>query len=119
MTIMTSYNKINGVWSHYNYDLCVTVLRTEFGFDGTVITDWWMRKSRSKEFPRLKNNAYRVRSGVDVLMPGSISRLRCKLDNSVVVSFKRGDLSLGEIQRTASNVLTLCLRLFSNYKNRR
>lgn len=119
MTIMTSYNKINGAWSHYNYDLCVTVLRTEFGFDGTVITDWWMRKSRSKEFPRLKNNAYRVRSGVDVLMPGSISRLRCKLDNSVVVSFKRGDLSLGEIQRTASNVLTLCLRLFSNYKNRR
>ena len=27
--IMTSYNKINSVWGHYNYDLCTTILRDE------------------------------------------------------------------------------------------
>lgn len=73
--IMTSYNKINGVWSHYNYDLATEVLRNEWGFDGVVITDWWMRKASSPEFPTVKDNAYRVRSGVDVLMPGGIKRL--------------------------------------------
>ena len=40
LNIMTSYNKINGVWSHYNYDLATTVLRKEWGFDGCVMTDW-------------------------------------------------------------------------------
>lgn len=31
ISIMTSYNKVNGVWSHYNYDLVTTVLRREWG----------------------------------------------------------------------------------------
>ncbi|MBR0131004.1 MAG: glycoside hydrolase family 3 protein, partial [Firmicutes bacterium] len=60
LTIMTSYNKINGVWSHYNYDLVTTVLRKEWGYEGTVITAWWMQKSKSPEVPLLRNNAYRV-----------------------------------------------------------
>ena len=29
--IMTSYNKINGVWAHYHYDLVATILRGEWG----------------------------------------------------------------------------------------
>lgn len=67
---MTSYNKINGVWSHYNYELCTTVLRDEWHFGGMVMTDWWMRYAPSPEFPQLRDNAYRVRAQVDVLMPG-------------------------------------------------
>ena len=59
---MTSYNKVNGVWSHYNYDLATTVLRGEWGYAGCVITDWWMRKARSPEFPKLRDNAYRALS---------------------------------------------------------
>lgn len=39
--IMTSYNKINGVYSCYNFDLCTEVLRNEWGFTGAVTTDWW------------------------------------------------------------------------------
>ncbi|MCC8015818.1 MAG: hypothetical protein LIO43_00090 [Clostridiales bacterium] len=38
--IMTSYNKINGIWSYYNYDLCTSVLRNEWGYKGNVMTDW-------------------------------------------------------------------------------
>ena len=34
ISIMTSYNKVNGVWSHYNYDLVTTVLRREWGISG-------------------------------------------------------------------------------------
>ena len=73
--IMTSYNKVNGVWAHYHYDLVTTVLRDEWGFDGVVITDWWMKRARSPEFPKLRDNAYRVRAGIDVLMPGSLTHV--------------------------------------------
>ena len=46
LTIMTSYNKVNGVWAHYSYELATTVLRGDWGFEGVVITDWWMHARR-------------------------------------------------------------------------
>ena len=114
LTIMTSYNKVNGVWSHYNYDLVTTVLRGEWGYTGCVITDWWMQKAKSPEFPKLKNNAYRVRAQVDVLMPGDIGHLakRYKSDGSLLETLGKPDgITRAELQRTAKNVLTLALRL--------
>ncbi|MDO4522172.1 MAG: glycoside hydrolase family 3 C-terminal domain-containing protein [Eubacteriales bacterium] len=40
MAIMTSYNLINGVHSANNYDLCTTVARGEWDFQGIIMTDW-------------------------------------------------------------------------------
>lgn len=112
-TLMTSYNKINGVWSHYNYDLVTTVLRKEWGFDGVVITDWWMQKSTSPEFPNLRDNAYRVRAQVDVFMPGNLDRRHKKYhsDGSLLKTIDKPDgMTRGELQRTAKNVLRFILR---------
>ena len=114
LNIMTSYNKINGVWSHYNYDLVTTVLRGEWGYKGNVMTDWWMQKSPSPEFPNIKDNAYRVRSQVDVLMPGGIKRLEKKYrsDGSLLKTLGKPDgITRGELERTAKNVLTLALKI--------
>lgn len=111
-TIMTSYNKINGVWSHYNYDLATTVLRKEWGFNGLVMTDWWMQKSKSAEFKTIKNNAYRIRAGVDVLMPGNLSRIKKKYisDKNLIRSLRsKNGLTLGEIQTSAKRTLELCI----------
>lgn len=114
LNIMTSYNKINGVWSHYNYDLATTVLRREWGFDGCVMTDWWMKHSTSHEFPNLRDNAYRVRSQVDVYMPGSFKRTekKYKPDNSLLetIGLKNG-ITRGELERSAINVLNMILKL--------
>ena len=114
VNIMTSYNKINGVWCHYNFDTVAVVLRGEWNFDGTVITDWWMRKSVSPEFEKIYDNAYRIRSQVDVLMPGTITystRGYKKYKDLIKSIDKEGCITLGEMQQCAKNTLKTLLRL--------
>ena len=105
--IMTSYNKINSVWGHYHYDLVATILRGEWGYKGNVMTDWWMQPSRSPEFPQMQDNAYRVRSQVDVLMPGGqrLDLLK-KPDGTLLATYgRKNGITLGEMQLCAKNVL--------------
>lgn len=114
LNIMTSYNKINGVWSHYNYDLATTVLRDEWKYDGLVITDWWLRKSKSPEFPNIKTHAYRVRAGVDVFMPGNHSRTsgKYKSDGTLLATLNKKDgITRGELERTAKRTLNICIKI--------
>ena len=113
LNIMTSYNKINGVWSHYNYELCTCVLRNEWNYDGAVMTDWWMRYAPSPEFPELNGNAYRVRAQVDVLMPGGKTAMSKSFepDGTLLETYQKdGGITLGEMQRCAENVLNMALR---------
>ncbi len=113
LNIMTSYNKINSVWSHYNYDLVTTVLRGEWGYDGNVMTDWWMQKSASPEFPNIKDNAYRVRAQVDVLMPGGKHTAKKYVSDGTLLPTlgEEGGITRAELERTAKNVLKLALKL--------
>lgn len=114
LTLMTSYNQINGVWGHYHYELVKTILRDEWGFEGCVLTDWWMQYAASPEFPKLTGNAYRVRAQVDVLMPGSrhfIDQKRSP-DGTLLATYKKeGGITLGELQLTAKHVLQVILKL--------
>ncbi len=115
-TLMTSYNKINGVWSHYNYDLVTTVLRREWGYEGMVMTDWWMQKSASPEFPNLRDNAYRVRAQVDVLMPGnetSQSPIKHYVPDETLLETvgQEEGITRAELIRTAKNVLNFAMGL--------
>lgn len=113
-SIMTSYNKVNGVWSHYNFDLVNGVLRGEWGYDGLVITDWWMQSSTSPEFPLLRNQAYRVRSGINVLMPGGAraGKYRSKPDGTLLESLGNPEgITKAELYRNAEQVLKFILML--------
>ena len=40
MSIMTSYNLINGIHAANNYDICTKAVRDEWGFEGAIMTDW-------------------------------------------------------------------------------
>lgn len=104
--LMTSYNKVNGVWCHYHYELCTAILRGEWGFEGCIMTDWWMHPARSPEFPSLRDHAYRVRAQVDVFMPGGRRVGRKKSDGTLLKTYGKPDgITLGELQRSAKNVL--------------
>ena len=110
--LMTSYNKINGVWGHYHYELCTTVLREEWGYEGNIVTDWWMQPCDDPDFCDLSNNAYRVRAQVDVLMPGGKDHESDCGDGSLLASYiKESGITLAEIQRTARNVLKFALEI--------
>lgn len=109
--LMTSYNKVNGVWSHYHYDLCTSVLRNEWGYAGNVMTDWWMQSSKSPEFPKMRDQAYRVRAQVDVLMPGGARVGSKKPDGTLLKTLGDEDgITLGELQRSAGNVLNFIMQ---------
>ena len=112
LCLMSSYNQINGIWGHYQYELVTGILRREWGYDGLVMTDWWMQPSADPDFPALWNDAYRLRAQVDVLMPGSNAFGDPTMDPSALESLKKETgLTLGEMQRSAKNVLKLCARL--------
>jgi beta-glucosidase-like glycosyl hydrolase len=106
--IMASYNRINGVHSHYHYDLFTTMLRREWGYEGAVMTDWWMQPGESPDNHDIYDNAYRVQAQVDVLMPGIGPKSE---DTSLLDSYGSGKgISLGEMQRSAANTLNYVMR---------
>ena len=110
--IMTSYNRINSVWGHYNYELCERILRNEWGYEGMVMTDWWMRYKKSPEFPDMCDNGYRVRATVDVLMPGGKRVGPSKPDGTLLKTYEKPDgITLGEMQKVAMHVLNLCMNV--------
>lgn len=110
--IMTSYNRINGVYGHYNYDLCTTVLRGEWDYKGNVMTDWWMKSEVSHEFENVSDQAYRVRAQVDLFMPGGGRITNGKPDGTIMKSYgKPYGITLGELQRSAMNILNCVIDL--------
>ena len=92
--VMTSYNKINGVYTPNSYDLCTKVLRNEWGFDGLVMTDW-MSTAEGLASPALA-----IKAGNDLIMPGS------KYDKKYLLkALKNKELSEAELKFCAKNVL--------------
>ena len=59
-SVMTAYNKVNGVYCGEQPDLIGGILREEWGFDGVVMSDWFGTHS----------TAPAASAGLDLEMPG-------------------------------------------------
>lgn len=108
VSVMTTYGSLNGLWTAGNYDLCTTILRGEWGFDGFVMTDWWSVINDRGEEPRMNNFAAMARAQNDVYMVCSDSSKNTSGDNTLE-ALGNGTLSRGELQRNAANVCRMLM----------
>ncbi len=91
-TVMTSYNYINGTYSSESKDLVETILRDEWGYEGTVMTDWFGGK----------DGALQMWAGNDMLQPGKAEQF-----DSIVAGVKSGKLAEADLDRNVSRILNL------------
>lgn len=92
--IMTSYNKVNGVYSPNSHDLCTKALRNEWGFEGVVMTDWFSTNKGQG------NNALAMQSGNDLIMPGGGS-----FKKEIRKGVQTGLISEDDVRRCCANVV--------------
>jgi len=84
--IMTSYNLINGVHSNESKELTTDILRTEFGFNGLVMTDWVVFAQEGTKHPGETSYGV-IKAGGDLFMPGSqkdYERIITALENNTL-----------------------------------
>ena len=92
--VMSSYNKVNGVYTSNSYDLLTDILRSEWGFDGIVMTDW---HSTGKG---LADNGTCFTAGNDLIMPGGRSYRK-----AVSRALKSGQISRRDLETAASRII--------------
>jgi len=92
--VMTSYNKVNGVFAPNSYDLCTKILRCEWGFDGVVMTDWF---STGKG---LANNGLAIKAGNDLICPGGGEFLA-----AMKKDFEEGLVGIDDIRLSCARIL--------------
>ena len=71
--VMTSYNLINGIHTANDRNLLTDILRKEWGYNGAVVTDWYvtadMMRNPSGKY-QAASAAGCVKAGNDLIMPG-------------------------------------------------
>ena len=92
-TIMSSYNKVNGIYAQGNKDLLTTILRDEWGFKGIVMTDWIGKRG---DLP----TEMEVAAGNDLMTPGYPAQAK-----DIVDAVKAGRLDVKDVDRNVRRML--------------
>lgn len=99
-SIMTAYNKINGIYCSENKWLLNDFLRKELNYDGLVMTDWGGSNDR----------VLGIKAGLDLEMPGDTLISRKWLFDAI----NNKTLDIKELDKAVRNVLNLV----SNHQNK-
>ena len=108
-SVMTTYGSVNGLWTAGSYDLCTTILRKEWGFDGIVMTDWWAKSNYEGHQAEVQVKAPMVAAQNDIYMVVSDAKSNPENDD-VEEMLHAGKITLGELQRNAANILGFLLK---------
>ncbi|MGW7282411.1 glycoside hydrolase family 3 C-terminal domain-containing protein [Streptomyces sp. NPDC054844] len=99
-SVMAAYNALNGVPLSENRRLLTDILRTEWGFDGVVMSDWGAVRDRVAA----------LRAGLDLQMPGTGGRT----DREVVAAVDSGGLAVEHLDASVSRLALLAHRATAN-----
>lgn len=105
-TIMSAYNKVNGVYAQGNKDLLTNILRNDWGYKGIVETDWIGKR---EELPVEQE----VAAGNDLMMPGYPAQVK-----DIVNAVKSGKLDINDVDRNVRRMLEYIVKTprFKGYK---
>lgn len=105
-SIMTTYGKVNGLYTAGSYDLNTEILRKEWKFDGFVMTDWWADINERGEAADRSNFARMAKAQNDVYMVCADSSNH---EDNTLAALENGTLTRAELQRNASNICKFLL----------
>ena len=105
-TIMSAYNKVNGVYAQGNKDLLTNILRNDWGYKGIVETDWIGKR---EDLPV----ELEVAAGNDLMMPGYPAQVK-----DIVNAVKSGKLDINDVDRNVRRMLEYIVKTprFKGYK---
>src|SRR5947209_4761856 len=92
-TIMASYNLVNGIPASESPYLLTEILRNEWGYDGIVVSDWFMS---------VKSTAASVNAGLDLEMPSPQWR-----GEKLLAAVQRGEVEEATIDTSVRRLLHL------------
>ena len=96
--LMTSFNKINGVFAAGNEDLCTHILKEEWGYKGVVVTDWG-------DMDVVVDGADAVAAGNDIVMPGGPPVIR-----QILQGYQEGRVSRKNLEDAVMHLLYMAER---------
>ena len=108
-SVMTTYGAVNGLWTAGSYDLCTTILRREWGFQGIVMTDWWAVANYEGKEAEKTVRAPMAAAQNDLFMVTADAAESVKEDD-MKGQLEKGWLTRGELQRNAENILRFLLK---------
>jgi beta-glucosidase len=102
-TVMSSYNKVNGIYTSQRRDLLTTVLKGEWNYKGLVMTDWFGGRDAVAQ----------MNAGNDLLMPGNPQQ-----SQAIVDAVKAGKISPKQLDANVERILNTILKSpeFKKYK---
>lgn len=100
-SVMTTYGRVNGLWTAGNFDLNTVILREEWGFKGFTMTDWWANINVRGKEPDKTDFAAMARAQNDVYMVCPDGE---KNDDNTLAALENGGIERCELQRNAANI---------------
>lgn len=107
-SIMTTYGRVNGLYTGASYDLTGEILRDQWGFKGIAMTDWWTDLNERNGEASKDNFAAMARAWNDIYMVCSDSENNC--DNTLSC-LENGSLKRSELQRNAATICGMLMNM--------